>query len=50
MTGLAIIGSMTDYEARVAAALRTFADQEVVHDLPAIRSPGVGFSSGLGCR
>jgi SAM-dependent methyltransferase len=27
---------MPDYEARVAAELRTFADQEVVHDLPAI--------------
>lgn len=32
----AIIGSMTDYDARVAAELRTFAEQEVVHDLPEI--------------
>jgi SAM-dependent methyltransferase len=27
---------MTDYEARVAAELRTFAEQEIVHDLPSI--------------
>jgi hypothetical protein len=27
---------MTDYDARMAAELRTFAEQEVVHDLPQI--------------
>lgn len=32
----AIIRSMTDYDARVAAELRTFAEQKVVHDLPQI--------------
>jgi SAM-dependent methyltransferase len=31
-----MLWTMDDYDARVSAELRTFADQEVIHDLPAI--------------